>query len=212
VLLVDRSAIGVGGELDRIGAILECALGFTLGISLACTLLFGLAPAVHFSRPALRSALSDGTRGSGTSLKRHRLRNGVVIAEVGLALVLLVGAGLIIKSFWRLSSVDPGFRTERVLSFQLSLPGSTYAEGEPQVRFFTRTIDAGARCPASNRRAATGGRSGCRHHFDRRSACSAEGEALVADVRAVTPDLFTTLRIQLDADPLDGDAAGAPAW
>lgn len=155
------------------------ALGFTLGISLACTLLFGFAPAVQFSRPALRSALTDGTRGSGTSLKRHRLRNGVVIAEVGLALILLVGAGLVIKSFWRLSSVDPGFKTERVLSFQLSLPASTYAEGEPQIRFFSRTIDAV--------RALPGVESGWSHELaafrdgignrlpDCRSAHSAEG-------------------------------------
>src|SRR5262245_31039524 len=86
-------------------------LAFTFGVSLLTGILFGLVPALGASRVDLNDTLKDGGRTSGGA-KRARLRHSFVIGEITLALVLLVGAGLLLKSFWRLRSVDPGFKPD----------------------------------------------------------------------------------------------------
>src|SRR5438094_3361369 len=95
-------------------------LSFTLGVSVVTGLLFGLAPAFQVSRTDVNAALKQESRGD-TGGHRHRLRHLLVVSEVALALVLLIGAGLLLKSFARLNEVDPGFRTEGVLTFQVTL-------------------------------------------------------------------------------------------
>ena len=96
-------------------------LTFTLGVSVLTGLAFGLAPAVQAGRADLNAALKEDGRGD-TGGRRHRLRHVLVVSEVALALVLLIGAGLLIKSFARLLDVPPGFRVEGVLTFQVTLP------------------------------------------------------------------------------------------
>jgi predicted permease len=110
-------------HLPRAGeiAVSRSVLGFSLGISLLTGFLFGLAPAWQVSRPDLQAPLKEGGRTSPHRL--GRLRGLLVIAEMALALMLVVGAGLLIKSFARLEQVDPGFKPDRVISFQLS-PGN----------------------------------------------------------------------------------------
>jgi putative ABC transport system permease protein len=110
-------------------------LGFTILVSLVTGILFGMAPAFQASRLDLRSSLNEGGRGSGGG-SRHGLRNGLVIAEVALALLLLTGAGLLLQSFARLSRVDPGVRTERLFTASINLPEAAYPRAENVVSFF----------------------------------------------------------------------------
>jgi len=111
-------------------------LAFTLGVSMITGLTFGLAPAVRAWRTDVNTALKEESRG-GTGGHRNRLRQLLVVSEVALALVLLVGAGLLIKSFSRLLDVNPGFRTEGVLTFQVTL---TEGRSSPWKVNFTEQI------------------------------------------------------------------------
>jgi predicted permease len=110
-------------------------LGVTLAICVGTGIIFGLAPGLASSRPELTEALKEGGRGSTVGTRRNRLRNGLVIAEVALALVLLSGAGLLIKSFTRLQSVNPGFNPRNALTFEVSLPRMQYPDDASVVRF-----------------------------------------------------------------------------
>lgn len=99
---------------------------FTLLVALAAGILFGLAPALQSSRIDVQQALREGARGAAGSKHHQRLRDALVVAEVGLACVLLVGAGLMLRSFVNLLRMDPGFRPDHVLTASLSLPGTEY--------------------------------------------------------------------------------------
>ena len=106
---------------------------FTGGITILLGLLFGLAPAIQAARPALHGMLKDGVR---TSHGGSGLRATLVVSEVALAIVLLIGAGLMLKSFRRWISVDPGFKAERVLTLGVSLPNARYGTPEQRVAFY----------------------------------------------------------------------------
>lgn len=114
---------------------------FTLVVSLVTGLLFGLAPAIVSSRTEdLPNALKEGGRGSGEGFSRHRLLSSLVVAEVALALVLLIGAGLLIRSFLRLNEVKPGFNAKDVLTASVSLPQAKYAQASQRVAFFKELV------------------------------------------------------------------------
>jgi len=110
-------------------------LGVTLAICVGTGIIFGLVPGLVSSRPELTEALKEGGRSSTVGTRRNRLRNGLVIAEVALALVLLSGAGLLIKSFTRLQNVNPGFNPRNALTFEVSLPKIQYPDDASVVRF-----------------------------------------------------------------------------
>jgi putative ABC transport system permease protein len=110
-------------------------LAFTFLVALGTGVLFGLAPALQASKLDLRESLNQSGRGT-VGGGRHRLRSGLVIAEVALALILLTGAGLLLQSFSRLSRVDPGFRPERVFTASVSLPTAAYPRSENVAQFF----------------------------------------------------------------------------
>jgi predicted permease len=110
---------------------------FTLGATLLTGMLFGLAPALQAGRVDLNELLKEG--GRGNSGGRRRLRDALVITEVALALALLIGAGLLIRSFWKLQQTDPGFNPERVLTASISLPGARYGE-EAKARAFQQQL------------------------------------------------------------------------
>jgi len=114
-------------------------LAFTLAASLLTGLVFGLAPALHARTRAFFNALREGTRSSG-GRRRHWFRRALVVAEVALAAVLVVGAGLLLKSFWTLLQVDPGFRADGVLSCQIELPQASYPEPVQVASFYDRLI------------------------------------------------------------------------
>jgi predicted permease len=112
-------------------------LAFTLGISLLAGLLFGLLPVLKLATPHLASALKEGGRLSSAGRERHRARNGLVVAEIALAVVLLVASGLMIRTFQAMRQVDPGFtRPEEVLTFRVSIPESIVADNEQAIRTF----------------------------------------------------------------------------
>jgi putative ABC transport system permease protein len=120
-------------------------LGFTLGISLLTGLLFGLAPAFHSSKTDLVDSLKEGGRGTGEGARRNRVRNVLVVSELAIAVVLLVGAGLLMRSLWRLQNVSSGLRPENVLTFNVGLPEVKY-DSDKQSQFF---IDLRSRLESS---------------------------------------------------------------
>jgi putative ABC transport system permease protein len=116
------------------------ALGFTALASLATGVIFGLAPALQASRPGLNEALRQSGR-AGAGVSGQRLRNAFVVAEIALALALLAGAGLMLKSFWRLQAVDPGFNPNGVLTLRMLLPFSTYPQTGERAAFFRQVLE-----------------------------------------------------------------------
>lgn len=113
----------------------------TMSVSLLTGLLFGLAPAMQFSKPDLNETLKDVGRNSTDGRQRQRLRGLLVISELALSVVLLIGAGLMIRSFIRVQVADPGFNAENLLTMRLSLPRSKYPDFNRQTRFFQDLIE-----------------------------------------------------------------------
>jgi predicted permease len=114
--------------------------GFTAAIALATGLIFGLVPAVQASRTDPQQGLRDGGRGSSGSGRQTKLRAALVVGEVGLACLLLVGAGVLLRSFVNLLKTDPGFRPERVLTAEITLPNATYKDKTAVADFYTRML------------------------------------------------------------------------
>jgi putative ABC transport system permease protein len=104
-------------------------LGFTLLVAVACGLIFGLAPALQSSRLNLNESLKEGGRGADGS-GRRRIRSALVVTEIAFSLMLLVGAGLMVKSFMKLQNVSPGFQTDHILTMHLTLPRARYDSNE----------------------------------------------------------------------------------
>jgi putative ABC transport system permease protein len=126
-------------------------LAFTGGASLAAALLFGLAPAVAVSRRdaigSLGGALKEGGRGGTPGVRGHRLLDVLVLCEVGLTVMLLIGAGLMMRSFVHLLSVERGMKTENVLTVQSMLPRAKYAGGDRVARFYEEVLRRLERLP-----------------------------------------------------------------
>ncbi|MGH9840046.1 MAG: ABC transporter permease [Blastocatellia bacterium] len=130
------------GTIPRLGevGIHWWAIGFTFGLSLLTGVLFGLAPALQFSKPDLNHSLKEGAAvtNAGFRLWRHqRTRSLLAISEIALALVLLIGAGLLIRSYWRLQQVKPWFQTQNLLTLQLEFPCYRYRTGAMVNSFVT---------------------------------------------------------------------------
>ena len=138
-----RTLVALGpGDLPRIEniGVDGRALLFTLGISLVIGVVFGLSPALQALTLGLNEVLKEGERG-GTRLSSQRTRAALVIAEIALALPLLLGAGLLLKSSWHLQQVNLGFNAERVLKARLKLPESKYREGVAVANFYQRLTE-----------------------------------------------------------------------
>jgi putative ABC transport system permease protein len=116
-------------------------LGFTLAISVLTAVLFGLTPAVWASRGGLDSGLKEEGRSSTPGRGRGYMRDGIVTAEVALAVILLVGAGLLIRSFLHLMNVDPGFSPQNVLTLNISLPDTRYESARPMIAFEQQALE-----------------------------------------------------------------------
>src|SRR5215813_12526152 len=119
-------------------------IAFTFGVSLLTGALFGLAPAVHLSKPDLNSFLKDGAAVSAAGFRlwrRQRLQSLLVVAEIALALVLLVGAGLLVRSFWRLQHLRPECQPDTLLTIQLQFPWYRFREHSQMISFIGRMTE-----------------------------------------------------------------------
>ncbi|HEX8137727.1 MAG TPA: ABC transporter permease [Pyrinomonadaceae bacterium] len=122
-------------------------LSFTLLVSVMTGLVFGLAPALQASRQDLNESLKEGGRGSSEGIRRNRLRSLLVVSQVALSLVLLTGAGLLIRSFKQLHELNPGFDPYRVLTAGVALPDAKYHEDERMVAFFQQALQQASSVP-----------------------------------------------------------------
>src|SRR5262245_6389897 len=113
-------------------------LVFTLAVSILTGLLFGMAPLLHLRERVVTSALKESGQRSTAGTARARVRSGLVMAEVALAVVLVIGAGLLLRSFWNLISVDAGFNRSHLVTFGIVLPASTYRTPQSSVDFISR--------------------------------------------------------------------------
>jgi putative ABC transport system permease protein len=115
-------------------------LAFTFGVSLLTGIVFGLLPAWSASRGVVGEALKEGGRSATASGARQRLRSTFVVVELAIALILLMGAGLLIKTFWILRSIEPGFNPDHLLTMRVELPEARYTEVDKQTRFRTQAL------------------------------------------------------------------------
>jgi len=173
-------------------------LGFTLALSLLTGLLFGVVPAVLASSSASESLHEGGRHGSGP--RARRVLGALVIAEVALSLVLLAGAGLLIRSFMRLQNVDPGFRSDGLLTARIQLSGDRYEDDRQSSAFFTNVI-AGASALPGVRSAAgisflplAGPGIGTSFYVADRPE-PPPGEFPITEVRPISPGFFATMGI-----------------
>jgi len=189
-------------RLDQVGIDWSVLL-FTGGISLTTGLLFGLAPALQATHPQLNEMLKEGDRSGTSGPAHHRVRDLLVVAEVALSLVLLVAAGLLIRSFVRLLEVDPGFRPDHVLTVSIPLPVSRYPEAAQEAGFFQRLLERVHELPGVRAAGAVtdvplfGGSS---TGFDVEGRpLAAPNERPMTDFRSATPDYFRAMGIDLAA-------------
>jgi putative ABC transport system permease protein len=122
-------------------------LGFTLIVSALTGIIFGLAPALQASKVDLNNSLKEGSGRTTAGMFSRRTRGLLVIAEVALSVILLIAAGLIIRSFLRLQEINPGFQTQRVLTMEVNLPGNKYREGPQIQNFYEQVVDKLAALP-----------------------------------------------------------------
>jgi len=179
-------------------------LAFTVVLILVTGIAFGLFPALQASRPDLQDVLKDSAKGSAGG-GRTRMRAVLVVAEVAVALVLLAGAGLLLRSFQRLVAVDPGFDPERLLTMQVWLPvpndnaKGRYFTQEQRVGFYDRAVAAvrqvpGVTAAALVSRLPYSGRNDARFKIEGRPVSDAQ-LLPSAEVRLVSPDYFRTMAI-----------------
>jgi putative ABC transport system permease protein len=192
-------------------------LAFTLGISLLTGILFGLAPALQFARGGAGGALKEGGRGIAGGILRQRALQLLVISQISLALVLLIGAGLMLQSFESLGKVDPGFDPAGVQTLYVSLPASRYPDAQRVLAFFAELISRVSRLPGVQHVAATSllplAEGSWTASFVAEGQIPGPGEAPpLAAMRVVTPGYFQTLGIPLQQgrDFADSDGPQAP--
>jgi putative ABC transport system permease protein len=174
-------------------------LAFTLGVSVLTGMVFGLVPALHLSSTELTESLKEG-RGAGAGAKRNRVRGVLVVAELAIAVVLLVGAGLLIQSFWRLQHVNPGLQPENVLTFNVSVPEVRYSS-EKQARFFSDLTTRLRSLPGVQSASAvlplplSGDRMGISFQIEGREVAAKDEPS--ADVFIAEPNYFRTMGIPI---------------
>ena len=185
-------------RLDR--ATLDAGvLAFTIGLTLLTGLLVGLAPALSAARGSLSESIRDGARGATSGSRTNAIRAAFTVGEVAVSLILLVGAGLLLKSFAKLTAVEPGFRTAQVLTADLSLPGDRYRDGKG-VQFFAelnrrvRTIPGVVNASNITFLPFKGPGSGTYFWRDDKPK-PAPGQEPVCDVRMIQPAYFETMNI-----------------
>ena len=174
--------------------------GFSVLVSVACSLLFGLAPARQTAKVDLNEALREGGRGSAGS--RQKLSDVFVSAEIALSLVLLVCAGLLLKSFWNLRRVDPGFQPDHVLTLDLDLAERKYGDWVERTRFLERFLEAARALPEVQSAGLTGGmpltsKGGLREEVTPEGSTAWNEIPATVVYRVITPGFLETLEIPI---------------
>ena len=190
-------------------------LGFTLIVTLVSAMMFGVAPALRAARVDVQTVIKAGGRGGGMGGVRDRLRTGLIVAELAVALVLLVGAGLLIRSSLALQRVKPGFDPSGVLSTRFALPAASYPDRATVVQTFQKLADAAAQIPGVTAAAITtqvpmgGGGNG--NGLIPEGVAFESRNAIGSRLRMVTPSYFDAMRIPIvKGRPLtDVDRQGA---
>jgi len=176
-------------------------LAFTAAVAVLTGILSGLAPAFQISRVSVNETLKEGGR-AGTGGARGRLRGAFVVAEVSLAMVLLLAAGLLVKSFNLLLEVSPGFRVENLLTARIWLSNAKYPRPEQRAIFFRDLVERLGGVPGAQSSAAstsipmTGGGNGTNFMVDGQPAPAA-GHEPIGRIRSITPGYFQTIGIPL---------------
>jgi putative ABC transport system permease protein len=175
---------------------------FTLGVAVATGLLFGLAPTLQVSRTNLQESLKEGGRGTASQRKGDAVRRTLVVAQMALALTLLTGAGLLVRSFVRLQAIDPGFDPDQLLTFQIAAPVSKYPNDTAFRVFFEETERAVAAVPGVRAVGATTtmpfSGSWSTGSFAVEGYQPAPGQPSPwGDIRAVTASFFETMAIRV---------------
>jgi putative ABC transport system permease protein len=173
---------------------------FTVGLSLASGLIFGIAPALQASRPNLNDALKEGARQSSGS--SHRLRSSLVVFEVALSLVLLVGAGLLVRSFLSLLKTNAGFNPDNVMTMNLVLPVLKYKDEPQRAAFYSDLVQRVKATPGVESAAVVnylplGGANSSDVYLVEGEAELPPGQELEGRYRVATPDYFQTMRIPI---------------
>jgi putative ABC transport system permease protein len=188
-------------RLDEVGLDVR-VLGFTVGVVALVGLLFGLAPALQVSKTDLNDVLKEGGRGSSEGHGRNRVRALLVVSEIALSVLLLIGAGLLVKSFVLLRDVNPGFDPENVLTMRVALfDPRYYRDIQLQPAFFRELTGRVSALPGVEAAGATlslplgGSNYGVGRAFVREGRPLAIEEALQTEYFVVTPDYFKTMRI-----------------
>ncbi len=193
------------------------ALLFATAVSVLVGILFGIAPALTAAGTRLNVALKEGGRGATGGTGTSRLRDAFVVLQVGVALLLLIGAGLTIRSFLKLLSVKPGYRTDSILTMRVSLPSSKYREPHQRVEFFRAAVERmralpGVQAASSIAFLPLTGLGSATSWYDIARPKPAPGQFPVTDVRIVRPGYFNTMGIPLlqGRDFNDGDTMKSP--
>src|SRR5689334_13395890 len=173
---------------------------FTLGLSVVSGIVFGLAPALQMSKPNLNDSLKEGTR--GTTSTSHRLRSSLVVFEVALSLVLLVGAGLLTRSFLSLLRTDPGFNPDHVLTMTIVLPGAKYKDDASRAAFYNDLVQRvkaqpGVQSAAFVNYLPLGGSNSSDAYLIEGEPEPAPGQEHEGRYRVATPDYFHTMEIPI---------------
>ena len=177
-------------------------LGFSAALAIVTGLLFGLSPAIHSANAEVGQMLKEGGRGMSGRRGAQRTRSMLVISEMALAVVLLVGAGLLIKSFLKLTQVDPGFQTEHIVAFDVALPGKKYPN-ERDLRAFATQVEQGlTSLPGTQSVAVVFARPlqpiGMRTSFDITGRPPAPNDKrMTVDVRPASANFFSTMGIRV---------------
>ena len=153
LLAANPDSIPRAGEISVDFAV----LGFTLVLAVVTGVFFGVAPLLHLSQQSMNISLREGGSRTTAGTAKARMRGALVVAEVALAVVLVVGAGLLLRSFWNLTRVDAGFNRQNLTTFQLALPTSQYPEPERRVSFYRELIDKIRAIPGVHAAAAMSG-------------------------------------------------------
>ncbi|HKS27513.1 MAG TPA: ABC transporter permease [Pyrinomonadaceae bacterium] len=206
-------------DLPRVGEIgLDIrVLLFTGAVSILTGILFGLAPALQASRLDLNESLKEGSRGSTEGSARNRLRSVLVVAEIALSLVLLIGAGLLIRSFVTLLNTSPGFDADSILTVDLPLSRAKYPEAAQQVNVVQQLIERTSQVPGVASAAVvnilplSGNGRQSSFTIEGRPA-PPNGQEPDAQASTVTPDYFRTMGIPLMRGRVfnEGDKKDAP--